>query len=90
MMTHAMVARKRASINRPLGLGDRGGTGGRSRDGGAVSEAAVVVTVMVTVVGELPTVTGFGEIVQVASAGTPVQAKVTVPDMPPIPPTLKV
>jgi len=44
----------------------------------------------VTLVAELPTVAGFGETVQVASEGAPAQAKLTVPDNPPSPPTLKV
>jgi hypothetical protein len=43
----------------------------------------VVVTVTVTLVAELPAVTGFGETVQVASEGAPVQVKLTVPDNPP-------
>ena len=49
----------------------------------------LVVTVTVTLVAELPRVTGFGETVQFASEGAPVQVKVTVPDRPPCPPTLK-
>jgi hypothetical protein len=63
---------------------------GRGRERGALTEGAVVVTVTVTLVAELPAVTGFGETVQVASEGAPVQVKVTVPDKPPSPPTLKV
>jgi len=51
---------------------------------------AVVVTLTVTLVAEFPTVNGFGEVVQVASEGTPVQVNVTVPDIPPCPPTLSV
>ena len=89
-MAQAIAARTKASINRPFRPGDRGGTGGSGRERGALTEAAVVVTVTVTLVAELPAVTGFGETVQVASEGAPVQVKVTVPDNPPSPPTLKV
>jgi phage tail tape-measure protein len=90
MTAHAITARANASINRHLRPGERGGTGGRGRERGALSEGAVVVTVTVTFVAELPTVTGFGETVQVASEGAPVQVKVTVPDNPASPPTLNV
>ena len=55
-----------------------------------LTEGAVVVTVTVTLVAELPTVTGFGETVQVASEGAPVQVKLTDPENPDTPPTLKV
>ena len=78
-MAHAVAARAKASINRPLRPGDRGATGGRGRERGALTEAAVVVTVTVTFV---PAVAGFGETVQLASEGAPVQVKVTVPDNP--------
>ena len=57
---------------------------------GAVTEGAVVVTVTVTLVAELPAVAGFGETVQVASEGAPAHVKFTAPDNPPSPPTLKV
>ena len=76
-------------MNRPLRPGDRGGTGGRGRERGVLTEGAVVVTVTVTFVAELPAVNGFGETVQVASEGAPVQLKVTVPDNPPSGATLK-
>jgi hypothetical protein len=46
--------------------------------------------VTATLVAELPTVAGFGETAQVASEGAPVQVKVTEPDKPSSPPTLKV
>jgi hypothetical protein len=36
-----------------------------------MTEAAVVLTVTVTLVAELPKVAGFGETVQLASAGAP-------------------
>ena len=81
-MAHAIAARTKASINRPLRPGDRGGTGGSGRERGALTEAAVVVTVTVTLVAVLPAVTGFGETVQVASEGAPVQVKFTVPVIP--------
>ena len=53
-------------------------------------EGAVVLTLTVTLVAELPAVVGFGETVQVASEGAPVQVKLTVPDSPPSPSTLRV
>jgi len=81
-MAHAIVARAKASVNRPLRPGNRGGNGGRYRERGALTEAAVVVTLTMTLVAELPAVTGFGETVQVASEGAPVQVKLTVPDNP--------
>jgi hypothetical protein len=76
-MAHAIAAKTKASINRPLRPGDRGGTGGSGRERGVLSEGAVVVTVMVTFVAELHTVTGFGT-VQVASEGAPVQVRLTL------------
>ena len=89
-MAHAVAARTKASINRPLRPGDSGATGGSCRELGALIEGAVVVTLTVTFVAELPTVSGFGVTVQVASEGAPVQVKATAPDNPPSPPTLKV
>jgi hypothetical protein len=79
-------------MNRPFRPGDSGGDGdrGRGRERGALTEGAVVVTVTATLVAELPTVAGFGETAQVASEGAPVQVKVTEPDKPSSPPTLKV
>jgi hypothetical protein len=88
-MAHAIAARAKARIHRPLTPGEGGGTGGRGRERGALSEGAVVVTVAVTFVAELPAVTGFGETEQVASEGAPVQAKLTDPENPPAPPTLR-
>ena len=38
LMAHAIAARTKASINRPLRPGDRGGTGGRGRERGALTE----------------------------------------------------
>jgi hypothetical protein len=84
-----VAARSRATSRMPLRPGDRGRTGGRGREGGAPAEGAVVGTVTVIVVGELPTVAGFGETEQLDSAGFPVQEKATVPDNPPRPPVLK-
>jgi len=89
-MVHAMAARIKANINRPLRPGKRGGTGGRGRERGAPTEGAVVVTLTVIFVAELPGVTGLGETVQVASEGAPVQVKLTLWLNPPTPPTLKV
>jgi hypothetical protein len=77
MMAQAITASTKTSINRRFRPGDRGGTGGRGREHGVLVEGAVVVTVTVTFVAELPAVTGFGETVQVASKGAPVQVKVT-------------
>jgi hypothetical protein len=79
----AIAARANASINIPLRPGDSGGTGGKGRERGALIEAAVVVTVTVTLVGELPAVAGFGETVQLASEGAPVQVKLTFWFIPP-------
>lgn len=87
---HAIAARTKASINKPRKPGDRGGAGGRGRARVTLTEGAVVVTLTVTLVGEIPTVAGFGETVQVASEGAPAQVKFTVPDIPPTPPKLKV
>jgi hypothetical protein len=55
-----------------------------------MTDAAVVVTLTVTLEGALPTVAGLGETVQVAVKGAPVHVKVTVPVMPLCPPTLRV
>jgi hypothetical protein len=82
-MAQATAARIKASMNRPLKPDDSGGTGGSGRERGALTVGAVVVTVTVTLVAELPAVAGFGETEQVASEGAPVQVKVTVPDNPP-------
>ena len=87
---HAIAARTKASINKSLRPVESGGAGGTGPEGGALIEAAVVVTVTVTLVAELPSDAGLGETVQVASEGAPVQVKLTVPDNPPSPPTLKV
>jgi hypothetical protein len=54
------------------------------------SDGAVVVTVTVTVVGELLRVTDAGETVQLACEGAPVQVKVTFPFSPPWPAMLNV
>jgi hypothetical protein len=89
-MAHAIAARANASNNRPLRPGDRGGSGGRGRERGAQIEGAVVVTLTVTFVAELPGVTGVGETVQVASEGAPVQVKLTLWLNPPSPAKLKV
>jgi phage tail tape-measure protein len=89
-MAHAIAARAKASINRPLRPGDRGGSGGRGRERGGLTEGAVVVTLTVILVAELPGVTGFGETVQVASEGAPVQVKVRLWPNPLSPATLKV
>jgi hypothetical protein len=67
IMAHAIAARAQASITRPIRPGDRGATGGRGRESGALNEGATVVTVTVTLVAELPAVAGFGETVHVAS-----------------------
>jgi hypothetical protein len=88
-MAHAINARTKASVNRPLRLGERRGTGGSGRVRAALTEAAVVVTVTVTFVAELPAVTGVGT-VQVASEGAPVQVRLTLWLNPLSPATLKV
>lgn len=87
-MAHAIAARSKASINRPLRPGDRGGTGGRGPECGASADVAVVEQVTVILV---PSAAGFGETPQVAPEGAPVTAaKLTVPVNPPSPPTFKV
>ena len=73
-----MAASAKASITKPRGPGKGGLTGGSGRERGALSEGAVVVTLTVTFVAELPGVTGFGETVQVASEGAPVQVRLTL------------
>ena len=87
---HANAASSRASIHSAPSRGERGGTGGSCGAPGGLSDAAVVVTVTVTLVGVLPAVTGLGDTVQVASEGAPEQVKLTAPDNPPSPPTLRV
>jgi hypothetical protein len=77
-MAQVINARAKASASKPLGPGDRGKAGGSGRERGAVSEGAVVVTLTVIFVAELPAVTGFGETVQEASEGAPVQVKLTL------------
>lgn len=89
--THAIAAnRNEVSTRSPLTPSGIGETGGRGRKRDEPVEAAVVVTVTVTLVAEFPSDSGLGETVQVASAGAPVQVKATVPVIPPWPPTLKV
>jgi len=89
-MAHAIAVRTKASINKPLRRGNRGETGGSGRKRGALTEAAVVVTLTVTFVAELPGVNGLGETVQVASDGAPEQVKLMLWLNPPSPATLKV
>jgi hypothetical protein len=83
------VARTHARIHRPLMPCDMGASGGRRRERGALTEGAVVVTLTVTLVTELPAVTEFGT-VQVASEGAPVQVRLTLRLNPPSPARLKV
>jgi hypothetical protein len=88
-MAHAIAARTKASINRARRPGERGRAGGRGRERGALTEGAVVVTLTVTLVPELPAVTGVGT-VQVASEGAPVQVRLTLWLNPPSPAIVKV
>ena len=85
MIAHAIDARTKATINRPLRPSDSGGAGGSGRERGALNEGPVVATLTVIFVAELPGVTGLGETMQVASAGAPLQAKVTLWLNPPCP-----
>jgi hypothetical protein len=87
---HASVARTKASITGPVKSCEVGTPGGSGRERGAPIVGAVVVTVTVALVEEFPTVAGFGETEHVASEGAPVQEKITVPDIPPWPVTLRV
>jgi hypothetical protein len=89
MVAHAIVTRTNASINGPLRPGDGGGMGESGRDRGMLAEAAVVVTLTVTLVAELPAVTEFGT-VQAASEGAPVQVRLTLWLNPPWPERLNV
>ncbi len=80
---------RRAStdLSRP---GDRGGAGGSGRERGALTRRGGRRNGDRDIGRRTPAVTGFGETVQVASEGAPVQVKLTLPDNPPSPPTLKV
>jgi hypothetical protein len=89
-MAHAIAARTKASINRPLRPGDSGGSGGRCGERGALAEAAVVVTVTVTGVPELLGVTEVGETWQVVAVGAPLQDRLTAWLKPPMLVALKV
>jgi hypothetical protein len=89
-MAQAIAARNTANINRPRRPRDGGGTRGKGRERGAPIEAAVVLTVTVTLVAELSAVTGLDGIEHVASAGAPVQVKLTLWSNPPAPVKLKV
>jgi hypothetical protein len=88
-MAHAIKAKSKTSIDRPRVPGEKDGTGGSRRKRGAPAEAAVVVTLTVIFVAELPAVTAFGT-VQVASEGAPVQVKLTLWLNPPSPAIVKV
>ena len=79
----ASAANIDVSANRPVRSGESGRTGGQGR--GVLCEGAVVVTVTVILLAELPAVSGFGKTVQVESAGAPVQVKVIAPVSPPSP-----
>jgi len=83
-MVHAIAARTNASMIIPFRPGHNGGAGGSGRECGALTEAAVVVTLTVIFVAELPGVTALGETVQVASDGAPAHAKLTAWSRPPM------
>jgi len=59
-MTAPATAKSKASIQRFLRAIDQGCAGGRDRKRGAAVEAAVVVTLTVTLAAELPKVAGLG------------------------------
>jgi hypothetical protein len=86
---HAIAARARVSIHRPLRPGERGGSRGRGRERGALTEGAVVATLTAIFVEQMPGFNVLGEAVHVASEGAPVQVKVTLWLNPPSPATLK-
>lgn len=69
---------------------DTGRIGSNGRKRREPPEAAVVVTVTVSVVAELASVTWLGETVQLASEGAPVHVNVNDPDIPPSPLVLSV
>ena len=77
-MAHAIAARTRLSIPKPLRPGVSGVAGGRGCERGALTEGAVVSIVTVTAVAELPADTGFGKTAQVVSEGAPLQPNVTL------------
>jgi hypothetical protein len=77
-------------MTKPPGPGKSGLAGGRCRERGALSEAAVVVTATVIFVAELPGVSVLGDTVHVDFEGAPVQVKLTLWLNPPWPATAKV
>jgi len=89
MIALAIAATSNTSIKTPWSPGDSGEVGGVCRGRGALAEGAVVETVTVTFVAEFATVAGFGDTTHVASEGAPLQVKLSVPDKPPSPLTLK-
>jgi len=87
--TQAIAARVKASINRLLKPSNRGGTGGRGRQRGGLTEGAVVGTLTAIFVAQRPGVNALGEAVHVAAEGAPVQLKLTFWLNPPSPATLR-
>ena len=82
-MAHRDVIERAKSTKKLVMRRKVGGMRGNGRERGGPSEAAVVLTETVTGVAEAPSVTGVGETVQLDSEGAPVQAKETVPPLPP-------
>ncbi|MGD1158567.1 MAG: hypothetical protein ABSA41_22460 [Terriglobia bacterium] len=72
------AAKAKASMTKPTGPGKSGLAGGRGRERGALTEGAVVVTVTVIFVAELPGVSVLGDTVQVDFEGAPAQVKLTL------------
>jgi hypothetical protein len=87
---HAVAAKAKASIARPLRPVGKGESGARGPKRGALTEGAVVVTLTVIFVPELSGTIVVGDTMQVASEGNPAQVKATVWLSPPRPTTLKV
>lgn len=82
-VTQSIVRNIAASMGKLVKRRNVGGIGGKGRERGRPSDGAVVVTVTVTGVAEAPSRADPGETTQVDAAGAPVQAKETVPPLPP-------
>lgn len=73
----AKAASSKATISKPLRLTAEGGSGPRSREPETTPDEAVVATLTVMFVAEVPGMIELGETVHVVSAGAPVQVNWT-------------